>query len=196
MEFGVHRLPLDKSVIDYYSPKLDFLKRYALTDTQVRILLLMFDPESPLANIESIEEKAYYALVHSGLQPDEITMSFDEEMKKCAILENSVFNEAAVAYLVAKKKAQFATISVLEFGRIKLLAQLLAGDNNALKALDDFELRIRKRKAEFTGIDNTRLLDAIDSLVYEDQLDLSAEGQAKKRAQGIEVFPEVKNYTV
>lgn len=190
-------VPSRADIIQYYSPKLDFLKKIETENKslKIRLMLMLFDPKSPLSEIRDYGQKSIEACTLLRIEYDKKELSYPDWVKKCCTGADVEFNRMAIIFIACTNSIEFAILEGYSFARLKLAASVMSNDSNARKELAELEKDILARKKSLFGESTSKTMDFnLDDYILESQLDLSPEGIAAMRRDGKDIFMEFSQY--
>lgn len=201
MRFNVACLDPKKTVQDKYFPqfkwydRIKFLPEYD-KDKCLRLVILLFDPGSPLMAIDSMAERAFEACKLCFIEPIAETGSFPDWVKECLSLQNTNFNMTVMYYLSMIENTKVATLRSLKVAQLNVGARLMSGDVKAVTELATIEKEVERRQKELVGsyqVSPKQWLD-IDQFLIDVDLDLSPEAMAQIREDHQKLFPQYDVY--
>lgn len=184
-------------IVDHFRPVFKWYDRIKFPeeidrDKCLRMIILLFDPGSPLHAVDSLEERGYMAAQLSYVPSNPENDTYPDWVKQVISLQNTQFNMAVMYYLSMIENTKVATLKAMKVAQLTVAAKLLAGDTKAVTELVVIEKEVDRRYNElFRGynVSPKQWLD-IDQFLIDEELDLSPEAMAQIREDHNKIFPQ------
>ena len=194
MDFPCVMLPKSKSVISFFTPRLDFLNQYERPDYEVRLMLLLFDRNSPLSRIEDLSLRAYEACRFARIDFDRRRQEFPQAAVDIVSGKSDPFNQMVCGFLSLVYGSEYAMIRTMHEQRLNKLAKALAGESEAFKEEEELRVLISKKLNALVKFNHEPFMLNINQHFVDENLLLSAESVAFARKLGQSIYPEFSQY--
>jgi len=200
LRYNVAVVPRHHSVKEKFDPHFNWMDRLQFPeevnpDAALRMAILLFDPGSPFKTMNT-DMRAHYGAKYSYVDPDKMTKTYPDWVKRCVSMHDTTFKLLVIYYLSMIENTKVATLKALKVGQLHLSQKIMSGDTASGAVLSKIETDIRSReKGLITGYEvSAKFYLDIDAFLIDEDLDLSPEGMAKLREAHKAIFPEFDVY--
>lgn len=202
LNFNVTAVGLGRNIWDVFTP-LEWVRKIEVPEgydanLMMRMVILLFDKNSPLLETQNLTERAHEACVYARIVPDRKKKQYPEWVVECASGNVTAFNLMTMYYLSMTEHPRVALLTALRSALLKKSAELMTGTNpKAFSEIEAFEKQIEKREEQLLSgyiVSEKQRMD-IDAFLIDVDLDLRPEKMALVRESGKPIFEEFDVYS-